>query len=142
MTYTGHEAKDRAEYDEATRFVLWLRARAKERVERGHIVRGQLLAIAANQIAESFVLPSGAEAAQVSAPPAPPTVRVWELYGGRVRLFEDGHVLRWSNQAHRWYDTSYFRDALTDEDALQVEEWEAAVEAYRSKPPAGPAEPR
>lgn len=50
-------AKDRAEYDEAARIVLWLKERAAERLRDGHTLRWQILSVAAKQIADSFLAP-------------------------------------------------------------------------------------
>jgi hypothetical protein len=55
--YEENRAQTREEYDEAVALCLWLRGRAAEAFERGEHTRCRRLAVAADVIAGSFLLP-------------------------------------------------------------------------------------
>lgn len=75
-------------------------------------------------------------AADAPAQPAT-TIRVWELFGGQVRLFESGDVQYWDPEMGRWQLGwgQWASVDMSDEDAARDAEHEAAVEAYRARPP-------
>ncbi|WP_437298617.1 hypothetical protein [Sorangium sp. So ce426] len=76
--------------------------------------------------------------------PAPTlSCRVWEIFGGHVRLYESGDVRHWDEGVGkwapgwgRWMDET--RDWNADEKPCRA--WRGAVEAYQTRPPADDAE--
>jgi hypothetical protein len=82
--------------------------------------------------------------AEVAASKSTGVCRVWQLFGGHVRLYENGAVESWDAGARCWRDGwgTWGTSPIVRIDEVRHDEWRAAVGAYRAKPPAGPAEPR
>lgn len=77
--------------------------------------------------------------ARAAASPATGSLRVWELFGGKVRQYESGDARHWDEERSRWVEGwgDWSGVEMSAEDWARSEEADAAAEAYRSKPPGG-----
>jgi hypothetical protein len=65
------------------------------------------------------------------------TCRVWELFGGQVRLFESGDVKHWDEDKGHWCPDwgSWGTSPLVRLDEVRWEEWQAVAEQYQLTSP-------
>lgn len=78
--------------------------------------------------------------ARAAASTSTGSCRVWEVFGGNVRLFENGDVKHWDYDMRLWdrgwggWDTS----PIVRIDEVRHEEWKVAVQSYRMTSPHSP----
>lgn len=75
--------------------------------------------------------------ARLAASTSTGACRVWELFDGNVRLFENGDAKHWDDNKGRWSPGwgSWGTSPIVRIDEVRYEEWQTAIEEYRSAAP-------